>query len=436
MGVMMRLTAAAGCACARTNRSVMPCAGLSAARLRATQSSNPDLGWGPLCEACRGGAMVPATREANEALPETLVEHGLLDTEQGITQLQHLVHVWTLRCYKRGLLYHPEHNFVAGLFLATLKEEAEETAFWLLAAVFEEGLAPPHYHTPLLPPPAAAPGGAPAPAAAAVVGVDVEVRVFMELASEREAMAQVLDGLQSLGVELEPILRGWFARLYVHTLPWPTLLHWLDCFLVEGARALHRAAFAIFTMLGKKLASVKGEKEARKLLDGGVRGLHDARELMKLMLDIKLPPREVEQKRERTRMRFRQQQQQQQQQQMPQQQMPQQQMPQMPQHHQQQMPGGGGGAEGARWGAAMSGLGLGGGQGGGGLGGMMMGGVVSRAMQQPPPPQQHQQAHHQRNPEELSEQAAEIVREARRMAEEIRAEQERDAAYARAQGAD
>ena len=68
--------------------------------------------------------MVPATKEANEALPETLLEHGVFDTEEGIGQLQHLVHVWTLRCYKRGLAYHPAHNFVAGLLLATLQQEA------------------------------------------------------------------------------------------------------------------------------------------------------------------------------------------------------------------------------------------------------------------------------------------------------------------------
>ena len=393
-----------------------------ALRIKATQSGE-EFGWGATAAATGRGAACPAHEVIAKSMQEPyLCNHAKFEADAEKQKLEELLKMFALRCHLRGQPYGPSLNLIAGLLQVVLDDEVG-TAFWVLSAVVEA--LPLNYFGPAL-------GlGASGPSA-----VQIEVEIFLELAQER--YARLFDRMHSLGlVKLEPLVTPWFENLFVHCLSWPVLLNFVDCLLVEGIKAVHRFGLAIFQKLEKHLLAAETPDDITYELGAGVLAIHDPHKLIDRMLEVRLIGREVDQRRQQHLMRasrdFPQQQQQQQmteqqmmEQQMMEQQQQQQQQGQMgrggwgaamgavrqQQGGQQQQAGGGGGA----WGRAMAGVGggAGGGGGGGGMAGLM--GVVQGAQQQ-----QQMAAAAPVNATELTADAKEIVREAHRMAEELRA---------------
>ena len=410
-----------------------------------------ETGWGPTGAAISRGASCPAhdviakTVQHGSAM---LCRHGVYELDTGRQRLQQLLKMISLRLHLKNEAFAPAQNLLAGVVLVTVGalganggdvEDEGGTAFWVMASILDA--LPTNYYGAIV-----GPGVTVGP-----TSINAEVQIFVEYAQERQA--KIIDHWRSVGISagaIESFFVPWFEQLFIHVLAWPVLLRFLDCLMVEGIKAVHRLGLTLLEKLARTLMTLETVADITHELEAGVAAINDPMELIKLMLEVKVTVRDLDQRRERLRMRAQrefgqqaeQQQQQQRQQQQHQQHQQHQQQQQQPQpqrgggggwgaamgavrqqgggHPQQQQgqqgPGGGGGGGGA-WGRALGAAGVnqGGGGGGGSMGGLA--GVVNSARQQ------QSMGQPAANGTELSAQAAEVVREAHRMAESIRAMQ-------------
>ena len=389
-----------------------------------------DTGWGPTGAAISRGASCPAHQVIAKTLQQggpMLCRHAVYDVEAGRQRLEQLLKMISLRMHLRQQTFAPAQSLLAGVVLVTVGtlmpngsdvEDEAGTAFWVLASILDK--FPPNYYGAVI-----GPGATVGPSS-----VVTEVQIFLELAQER--YGKIIDHWQSIGLGMGTIqgfFTPWFAQLFIHVLAWPALLRFLDCLMVEGVKAVHRLGLTLLDRFSRTLMTLGTEADVKRELVAGVAAMNDPTDLIKTMLEVKLMSRDLDQRRERLRVRaqrefshqaaLEQQQQQQQQQQRGggggwgaamgavRQQGPQ------PGQQQPQLGGLGG------WGRALGAAGLNpaavGGGGGGGASLVGLAGVVSAARQQ------QSMGQPTASGTELSAQAAEVVREAHRMAESIRA---------------
>jgi Ca2+-binding EF-hand superfamily protein len=151
-------------------------------------------------------------------LPRTFPNHPAFVSEEGRLALGRILKAFSLRHPQIG--YTQSMNFISGYLLLLMEEEL---AFKLLTIIVEYYVPGYYMHT--------------------MAGLQADQMVLNHLVQEK--LPQVHTHLQSLHIDLNVVTTRWFLCLFIHVLPFPSVLRIWDVLFCKGSCALILAAFAI-----------------------------------------------------------------------------------------------------------------------------------------------------------------------------------------------
>ncbi|KAJ8620876.1 hypothetical protein MRB53_029405 [Persea americana] len=186
-------------------------------------------------------------------LPRTFPGHPALG-DDGRNALRRLLTAYALHNPSVG--YCQAMNFFAGLLLLLMPEE---NAFWTLMRIIDDYFD--GYYS------------------EEMIESQVDQLVFEELVHER--FPNLVNHLDSLGVQLAWVTGPWFLSIFVNMLPWESVLRVWDVILFEGNRVmLFRAALALMEIYGPALVTAKDAGDAVTLLQSLAGSTFDSSQLV------------------------------------------------------------------------------------------------------------------------------------------------------------
>ncbi|XP_065900835.1 TBC1 domain family member 9-like isoform X2 [Dysidea avara] len=175
-----------------------------------------------------------AFEEIERDLHRSLPEHAAYQKPDGINALRRVLRAYALK--NRQIGYCQAMNIIASVFLLYCNEEE---AFWLLSTVVEH-LLPGYYNV-------------------RVVGAQVDQVVFSKLTKVH--LPDLHDHLNKLQL-LHMISLSWFLTLFISVMDYTAAIHIIDCFLIDGSKALFQIALAVLECNKRQLLESSDEGEA------------------------------------------------------------------------------------------------------------------------------------------------------------------------------
>jgi Ca2+-binding EF-hand superfamily protein len=151
-------------------------------------------------------------------IPRTFPNHPAFMTEAGRAALGRILKAFSLKHPFIG--YIQSMNFISGYLLLLMEEEL---AFKVLTIIVEYYIPGYYMHT--------------------MVDLQADLLVLKDLVKER--LPEVYHHLESHSAELTVVTTKWFLCLFIHVLPFPTVLRLWDILFCKGSITLIVAAFTI-----------------------------------------------------------------------------------------------------------------------------------------------------------------------------------------------
>ncbi|KAM9710266.1 TBC1 domain family member 8 [Menidia menidia] len=179
-----------------------------------------------------------ATEEIERDLHRSLPDHPAFQNPTGIAALRRVLTAYAHRNPKIG--YCQSMNILASVLLLYAKEEE---AFWLLVAVCERML-PDYFNR-------------------RVIGAQVDQSVFEELIRERlPDLAEQVPDLSTLS----SVSLCWFLTLFLSVLPFQSAIRVVDCFFLQGIRAVFQLGLAVLEANAAALSASTDDGQALLIL--------------------------------------------------------------------------------------------------------------------------------------------------------------------------
>jgi len=161
-------------------------------------------------------------------------------TGDKLTSLKNILCAFVTR--NPDISYCQSMNFIAASLLRCCPEEA---TFWVFCSIIED-ILPADYYT------------------STTFGLRVDLKVMEHLIQRH--LPVLWNHLMVQGIDLSPVLMGWFLCLFINTLPSQHSHRVMDCFVHEGSAALFRVALSLLCMCELKLLGVLNIADAHSFL--------------------------------------------------------------------------------------------------------------------------------------------------------------------------
>eukprot|EP01125_Pyxidicula_operculata_P017926 TRINITY_DN6336_c0_g1_i1.p1 TRINITY_DN6336_c0_g1~~TRINITY_DN6336_c0_g1_i1.p1 ORF type:complete len:565 (+),score=121.48 TRINITY_DN6336_c0_g1_i1:433-2127(+) len=196
------------------------------------------------------------TKQIDKDLPRTFPKHPVFCTKDGRASLRRILQAFSVKHPNIG--YTQAMNFIAGYMLLLMEEEL---AFKLLT-VLVEYLIPGYYANTM----------------ADLQADQLALRMLVE-----EYLPKLHKHMEYLGMELNVISTKWFMCLFIHTLPFSSVLRVWDILFCKGTSALILAALALLKLKEEEIISRNDFGHSTEYLESMCLGMYDWKQIIDVM---------------------------------------------------------------------------------------------------------------------------------------------------------
>ncbi|KAK9832050.1 hypothetical protein WJX81_002190 [Elliptochloris bilobata] len=211
----------------------------------------------------RGEAESEFARQIELDLPRTFPANAWVAGAAGQAALRRVLLAFSAHAPSMG--YCQGMNYLAAMALLALAC-AEEGAFWVLAAMIDDGgilYRNTYAHN--------------------LVGAHVEMRSLEELVAAK--LPRLHRRLAELGCDMTILATDWFLCLYATSVPCETALRVWDALLNEGGKVLYRVALALLRAAEPDLAAQDNAGDVLRVAKAAAAAAHDRDALLKAAFD-------------------------------------------------------------------------------------------------------------------------------------------------------
>ncbi|WIA29030.1 hypothetical protein OEZ86_011544 [Tetradesmus obliquus] len=202
------------------------------------------------------GERSPFLKEIDQDIAHTFPNHRWLHEADGQAALRRVLAAYSVHNEEVGYC-RPMVHIVALLLVALNRNQ--ETAFWLLAALVEDILAPGTYDPHLM-------------------GCLVEMKALDELIAQK--LPRLATHLASLEAEVSILATDWFLTLFATCMPAETVARMWDALFNEGSKVLYRTALALLKSSEPALLACDNAGELLMAVRQHASTMHDRDRLM------------------------------------------------------------------------------------------------------------------------------------------------------------
>uniref|UniRef100_A0A6B2L446 Rab-GAP TBC domain-containing protein n=1 Tax=Arcella intermedia TaxID=1963864 RepID=A0A6B2L446_9EUKA len=199
-------------------------------------------------------------KQIEKDLPRTFPYHPFFVSKEGREALGRILKAFSLKHPEIG--YTQAMNFIAGFLLLLMEEELA----FKVTTIIVEYIVPGYYMN-------------------TMTGLQADQLVLCHLV--KETLPELSEHLPKIGVDLKVVTTKWFLCLYIHTLPFASVIRVWDILFCRGPATLILVGVAMLKMKQEQILSIQTcIKNSMEFFDQFTQGFYNWEELIATMYSI------------------------------------------------------------------------------------------------------------------------------------------------------